>query len=160
MPFRYRLQKALDFRERKKEEQLIVVQKAQQEVLRIEQELKNNRRQIVTTSNEMRRADPQMMEAYDNFLQHLYKKDEEIQEELKQAQENLNKEKETLVEREKDVKVLEKHKERAKEVYDKEMKDAELKRLSEVAVQKHFRKQKEEKEEIEYLIENMEIQED
>ena len=30
MPFRYRLQKVLDFRIRKKEAQLIVVQKAQQ----------------------------------------------------------------------------------------------------------------------------------
>ena len=42
MPFRYRLQKILDFRIRKKEEQLLVVQKAQQEVYIAEENIRKN----------------------------------------------------------------------------------------------------------------------
>ena len=52
-----------------------------------------------------------------------------------------------LKEREKEVKVLEKHKEKAREVYIEEEKQAENKLLSEVAVQKHFEKTRNRKEE-------------
>ena len=55
-------------------------------------------------------------------------------------------EQEVLIEREKDVKILEKHKEKMKEAYLAEEKASELKRLSEVAVQKHFQKTREQDE--------------
>ena len=42
MPFRYRLQKVLEFRIRKKEEQLAVVQKAQQAVIIAEENIRKN----------------------------------------------------------------------------------------------------------------------
>ena len=54
-----------------------------------------------------------------------------------------------LVEAEKDVKVLEKHKERMHEIYKEEEKAQELKRLSEVAVQKFFARRKEAEEDAE-----------
>ena len=71
MPFRYRLQKILDFRIRKKEEQLIVVQKAQQEVFIAEENIRKNNAEIEATKSNMRQADPMMYEAYDNYLVHL-----------------------------------------------------------------------------------------
>jgi flagellar biosynthesis chaperone FliJ len=135
MPFHYRLQKILDFRIKKKEEQLQVVILAQQEVHRIEGLIIENKKEIASTAANMRKADFMMLEAYDNYLKHLYQKEEDLYIELQKAIE--------LVELEKAVKVLEKHKERALEAYKEEEKNIELKRLSEVAVQKHFAKTKE-----------------
>ena len=65
MPFRYRLQKILEIRIRKKEEQLQVVIKAQEEVNRIEYLIIENRKQIETLTKQMRSADPMMFDQYD-----------------------------------------------------------------------------------------------
>ena len=51
MPFRYRLQKVLDFRIRKKEEQLMVVQKAQQAVYEAEENIRRNEEEIEIVMN-------------------------------------------------------------------------------------------------------------
>ena len=147
MAFKYRLQKVLEFRIRKKEEQLLVVQKAQAEVYRIEQLVEQNKANIIQTRASMRQADHRMMDAYDKFLKSLYEKDTVLKQEKEQAQEVLRQEQEKLTELEKGVKVLEKHKEKAQEAYKAEMNAAELKRLSEVAVQKHFQKLREKTEE-------------
>ena len=72
MPFRYRLQKILDFRIRKKEEQLQEVRKAQAVVLKIEGLIERNNKEIAETRINMRQADFMMYEAYDNYLKHLY----------------------------------------------------------------------------------------
>ena len=140
MAFRYRLQKILEFRIRKKDAQLIVVQEAQTEVIKAEQRLAQNAAEIASTRENMRKADFTMYEAYDNFLKSLYEKEVVLQQEKQQAEEVLKQEQEKLVEMEKEVKVLEKHKEKAKEAYKAEENAAELKRLSEVAVQKFFQK--------------------
>ena len=68
MPFRYRLQKVLEFRIRKKEEQLAVVQKAQQAVIIAEENIRKNEEEIRTTKLNMRQADPMMYETYDKYL--------------------------------------------------------------------------------------------
>ncbi len=146
MPFKYRLQKVVEFRIRKKEEQLQVVIKAQAEVQRIEGLIEQNKQAIIKTRQDMRTADPMMYESYDNFLHHLYEVGEQLEVQRQEALAKLEQEKKVLVEREKDVKILEKHKEKMKEAYLAEEKAAELKRLSEVAVQKHFRKMKENEE--------------
>ena len=57
MPFRYTLQKILDFRIRKKEEQLIVVQKAQQEVYIAEENIRKNEAEIQQTITNRKTAD-------------------------------------------------------------------------------------------------------
>ena len=49
MPFRYRLQKVLDFRINQKEEQRMKVQKAQQAVYQAEQDIKKNDQDILDT---------------------------------------------------------------------------------------------------------------
>lgn len=154
MPFRYRLQKILEIRIRKKEEQLQVVIKAQEEVNRIEYLIIENRKQIETLTKQMRSADPMMFDQYDKYIKHLWEEDEKLQEEKRQAIENLNKEKEILKVKEQEVNVLEKHKEHQKEDYIKEQKALELKELNEIGSQKFFirnREKQQEQELIEYL---------
>ncbi len=149
MPFRYRLQKALDFRIRAKDQQLQVVIIAQQEVYKVEGLIELNNREIDTTKSNMRQADAFMLESYDIFLKSLYEKGTQLEEERQKALEALAEEKKKLTQAEKDVKVLEKHKERMLEIYKEEEKAAELKRLSEVAVQRFFARHREEQEELE-----------
>lgn len=155
MPFRYRLQKILDFRIRKKEEQLQEVRKAQALVLKIEGLIDRNNKEIEATRINMRHADFMMYEAYDNFLKHLYVKGENLEADRQSALEALEVEKDKLRKLEQAVKVLEKHKERSREIYLEEEKAIELKRLSEVAVQRHFAKTKETREEDEKILEQL-----
>ena len=148
MPFRYRLQKVLDFRIRKKEEQLQEVLKAKNEVDRIQGIIDQNNKEIAGVIKTMRSTtDFRMMDSYDKYLKHLYEKGEELEKQKQVAIEVWEEEKKKLVEREKEVKVLEKHKEKALEQYKEEEKQAENKLLSEVAVQKYFQKTKAKKEE-------------
>lgn len=151
MPFVYRLQKILDFRTRKKEEQLLAVQRAQKEVAIAEQNIEKNNQEIELTKVNQRTADALMMESYDKFLHHLWEKGKRLeqikQEKIRILQEEIQK----LVELEKAVKVLEKHKEKNKEAYLEEEKKAELKVLSEIGVQRHFRQSKEKIEDEEIL---------
>ncbi len=148
MPFRYRLQKVLDFRIRKKEEQLQQVIKAKNEVDRIQGLIDENKEEISGVIKIMRSTpDYRLMDSYDKYLKHLYKKEEELIKQRTEAERVLEAEKQKLIECEKEVKVLEKHKEKAKEVYIEEEKQAENKELSEIAVQKYFQKTKTQKEE-------------
>ncbi len=148
MAFRYRLQKVLDFRIKRKEEQLQEVLKAKNEVDRIIGLIELNRKEIVSVIQIMHSApDYRLMDSYDKYLKHLYEKEEELLKQKAEAERILEEEKQKLVEREKEVKVLEKHKEKALETYREEEKQAENKQLSEVAVQKHFQKTKIRKEE-------------
>ncbi len=151
MPFRYRLQKVLDFRIRKKEEQLLVVQKAQQAVYTAEENIRKNEAEIQATKTGMRKADPMMFEVYDKYLNHLWERAEELEQIRQEAQRQLDIEKEKLVKLEQAVKVLEKHKERHREVYIEEEKAAELKQYSELGVVRYFRQSREKEEENELL---------
>ncbi len=148
MPFRYRLQKVLDFRIKKKENQLQVVLKAKSEVERIQDLINANNKEIEGVIQTMRATtDFRMMDSYDKYLKHLYEKGEELNKQKEEAEKVLAAEQEKLVECEKEVKVLEKHKEKALDTYKEELKQAENKQLSEVAVQKYFQKTKLKKEE-------------
>lgn len=143
MPFVYRLQKILDFRIRKKEEQLLVVQQAQREVTIAEQNITLNNNEIELTKQNQRQASSLMMESYDKYIHHLWERGKELeiikQEKVRILQFEIQK----LVELEKAVKVLEKHKEKCKEEYIEEEKKEELKRFSEIAVQRHFQRSRE-----------------
>ncbi len=147
MPFRYRLQKFLEIRIRKKEEQLQEVIKAQSEVDRIELSIIKNNKDIQDTRVNMRKSDPMMYESFDNFLKHLYEIGEQLELEKQEAIKKLEEEKEKLREREKEVNVLEKHKEHKREEYLQEQKALELKQLNEIGAQKHFAKTREKQEE-------------
>ncbi len=152
MPFRYRLQKILDFRIRKKEEQVLVVQKAQSVVFQVEEKIRLNDEEIIQTKTGMRTADPRMFEYYDKYLDHLWEKAEKLKQELIEAERILNIEKQKLVKLEQGVKVLEKHKEKSREAYLAEEKAAELKQYSELGVTRFFRQSQERVEEEEAQI--------
>ena len=154
MPFRYRLQKVLDFRIRKKEAQLIVVQKAQQEVYMAEEKIRQNEAEIRQTIQNKRQADFRMMEYYDNYLHHLWDKAEALEQERQRLQAILDEENKKLVQYEQEVKVVEKHKEKQKEAYLEEEKAQELKQFSEIGVQRFFIQAKEKEEEESGLIQN------
>ena len=156
MPFRYRLQKVLEFRIRKKEEQLNVVQKAQQAVFIAEENIRKNEEEIRTTKQNMRHADPMMYETYDKYLVHLWDKAEKLEEIRAEAQRKLDEEKAILVKLEQGVKVLEKHKEKHREAYSAEEKAAELKQYSELGVTRYFRQSQEKAEEDEEILKELE----
>lgn len=156
MPFRYRLQKVLDFRVRKKEEQLTVVQKAQQAVYQAEENIRRNEQEIQTTKQNMRIANPMMYETYDNYLLHLWDKAEQLEAIRVDLQNKLDEEKVKLVKLEQGVKVLEKHKEKNREAYIAEEKAAELKQYSELGVTRYFRQSQEKAEEEAAILKQLE----
>ena len=147
MPFRYRLQKILDFRIRKKEEQLLVLQKAQQAVYVAEENIRKNEEEIQQTIVSRRMADFRMMEYYDNFLHHLWDKADALEAEKQRLEAIAEEEKQKLIKMEQDVKVLEKHKEKQKEIYLEEEKALEIKQFSEIGVQRFFLNSREQAEE-------------
>ena len=149
MPFRYRMQKILEIRIRKKEEQLQAVIRAQEEVNRIELLIIKNLEQIKDLTAQMKSADPMMYERYDTFIKHLWEEDEKLKNQKREAEIALEKEKELLKLREQEVNVLEKHKEHQKEDYIKEQKILEMKELNEIGSQKFYIRNKEKKEELE-----------
>lgn len=157
MPFFYRLQKILDFRIRKKEEQLIAVQRAQSALTMAEQEIQKNEQEIAQTKINIRKSDPLMLEAFDKYLHHLWEKAEALEQIRQEKEQILKEEIQKLIEREKEVKVLEKHKEKCKENYLEEEKAIELKTLSEIGVQRHFQQSRQDKEEEEELLRQIEL---
>lgn len=155
MPFNYRLQKFLEIRIRKKEEQLEVVQKCQKEVMRIEALIEANNQNIKDTRINMRKSDPRMYDGFDKFLKHLYEEGEKLENQRQEALKVLHREEEILMQREREVDVLEKHKEHKKEEYLYEEKMRELKTLNEIGSQKHFMRKRESEyeQEIEEMLE-------
>lgn len=123
------------------------VQKAQQAVYQAEQDIKKNNQDILDTKDGMRVANPMMYESYDNFLQHLWQKAEQLEAVRQDLQKKLDIEVQKLVKCEQAVKVLEKHKEKNKEIYLAEEKAAELKQFSELGVTRFFKQSQERAEE-------------
>lgn len=123
------------------------VQKAQQAVYQAEQDIKKNNQDILDTKEGMRVANPMMYESYDNFLQHLWQKAEQLEAVRQDLQKKLDIEVQKLVKCEQAVKVLEKHKEKNKEIYLAEEKVAELKQFSELGVTRFFKQSQERAEE-------------
>lgn len=152
MPFRYRLQKILEFRIHKKDEQLMVVQKAQQAVYEAEENIRRNEEEIQTTKQNLRTADPMMYETYDRYLIHLWEKAEQLEAIRAELQRRLDEEKAILVKLEQGVKVLEKHKEKHRELYIAEEKALELKTFSELGITRFFRQNQDKIEEEEKAI--------
>ena len=133
MPFRYRLQKVLDFRIRKKEAQLLVVQKAQMAVYEAEERIRQNEAEIQQTIINKKTADFRMMEYYDNYLHHHWDKADALEEERQRLQSILD----------------EKNKEKQRDAYLEEEKAQELKQFSEIGVQRFFIHSRETAEELE-----------
>ena len=143
MPFRYRLQKILNYRENQREEQRLRVQKAQAAVNEAEDNIRKNNQAIVDTKNGMRSADPSLYDYYDKYLKHLYEEAERLEQVRQELQKILDEELQKLVICEQNVKVLEKHKDKNKEIYLEEEKAQELKNFSEIGITRFYRKKTE-----------------
>lgn len=119
------------------------VQKAQQAVYEAEANIQKNNQAIADTKQGMRTADPSLYEYYDKFLKHLYEEAERLEQIRIELQAQLEIELQKLVKCEQNVKVLEKHKDKNKEIYREEEKKEELKQFSELGVTRFFRKKQE-----------------
>ena len=119
------------------------VQKAQQAVYEAEQNIAKNNQAIVETKQGMRAAYPSLYEYYDKYLKHLYEEAERLEQIRIELQKQLEIELQKLVKCEQNVKVLEKHKDKNKEIYVEEEKKEELKQYSEVGVTRFYRKKQE-----------------
>ena len=62
----------------------------------------------------MRKSDPRMYDGFDKFLKHLYEEGEKLEAQRQEALKALHREEEILHQREREVDVLEKHKEHKK----------------------------------------------
>lgn len=143
MPFKYRLERVLSFRIMKKKEQEEAVKRAEAEVRRIQSEIDKTKNSITVLNQSRFSAPHMMMENYDNYIKYLYDKVDELEEEKRYAILRLEEEKVKLAERDRDVKILEKHKERAYQEYKEEERKTEMKILDEVAGVKHYSKMQE-----------------
>ena len=125
-------------------------------MLTAEENIRKNEEEIESTKKNMRQADPMMYEAYDNYLNHLWDKAEQLEAIRVEAQKVLDEETIKLVKLEQGVKVLEKHKEKHREAYIEEEKKAELKTYSELGVTRFFRQNLERIEEEEEILKQLE----
>jgi flagellar protein FliJ len=139
MPFRYRLQKIYDMRERKKKEQEQVVIEAENAVKRAEARRDEKISEQASVREQRRTLDPMMLESIDLYLQHLAGKIIELQVEVDDANAKLKIEQELLAKLNMELEALEKHKEKSKELWKEEEKAREMKMLDEIASQRYFR---------------------
>ena len=133
----------MNYRENQREEQRLRVQKAQTAVNEAEDNIRKNNQAIVDTKNGMRSADPSLYDYYDKYLKHLYEEAERLEQVRQELQKILDEELQKLVICEQNVKVLEKHKDKNKEIYLEEEKAQELKNFSEIGITRFYRKKTE-----------------
>ena len=126
----------------------MVVQKAQRAVFEAEERIRQNEAEIQQTIINKKTADFKMMEYYDNYLHHLWDKAEALEQERQRLQAILDEENAKLMKCEQEVKVVEKHKEKQREIYLEEEKKKELKQFSEIGVQRFFIHTKETEEDL------------
>ena len=95
MPFRYNLQKILNFRITKRDEQIEIVKKAQMEVDRIIQEIAQKFQEVASVQADMKKSPPQTYDMYDKFIKHLYTQIAELEVKKQEAEQKANEIKES-----------------------------------------------------------------
>lgn len=140
-PFRYRLQKVLELREKKLKAQELEVVKAQDALRLVDKKIQAKRDEIRGLYQQMQGVPAQMFEVYDRYIYKLHDDLEDLQLERQYAEARLKEERQKLVQAQADVEALQKHKESAKEVWLEEEKARELKQMDEIAGQRYFRDQ-------------------
>jgi flagellar FliJ protein len=147
MPFRYRLQKIYELRERRLEEQKEAVVQAQERVREAEAVVQKIKNDIRLLQQNMLSAPHTLMQAHDDYIHNQYYQLDVAYVNLKAAQDDLEYEKQMLIKAQSDLEALAKHKEKCYEEYLEEEKKREMKMLDEVAGQRYFRQQAERLEE-------------
>ncbi len=139
--FVYRLQKVFELRERKKKAQEQKVIDAQKKVREIEVAIEEKKQEIRQLRHDMLQSHHTLMNTYDQYLHLQNKKLETMGLDLMVANEDLELQRKLLIKAQADMEALIKHKEKAKEEWLEEEKQAEMKALDEVAGQRYFRAQ-------------------
>lgn len=139
MAFRYRLQKIYDLRERRLRAQEKRVREAA-DAVEAAQAAENAKRQDITkTQAERLQAHHMQWTLYDKWLRKLDRELDRLIEETHAAKRHLDEEREKLLKAQADLEALNKHRDRAKEEWQEEEKQREMKQLDEVATQRYFR---------------------
>jgi flagellar export protein FliJ len=126
-------------RERKKKEQEQVVNEAQNAVRKVQVRLDAKVSEREDVRHQRKTINPMMLDTIDKLLVRYAEQIVEIKTELDEANRILKEEEEKLAICRQELEALEKHKERAKEEWLEEEKQAEMKMLDEVASQRYFR---------------------
>jgi flagellar export protein FliJ len=126
-------------RERKKKEQEQVVNEAQNAVRKVQVRLDAKVAEREDVRHQRKTINPMMLDNIDKLLVRYAEQIVEIKTELDEANRLLKEEEEKLAICRQELEALEKHKERAKEEWLEEEKQAEMKLLDEVASQRYFR---------------------
>lgn len=141
--FRYRLQKVYEIRERKKKEQEEAVGRAMARVRSIEEEIEAMKNNIRLLDQSRRTAPHTLFEMYTNYIYTQYQELDGLYQNLAQAKEDLEWEKQLLLKAHAELEALVKHKEKSHEMWIEEEKHKEMKQLDEIASQRYFRQQQE-----------------
>lgn len=139
--FVYRLQKVFEIRERKKKEHEQRVADAQQRVREIETAIEEKQNEIRMVRKNMMSSHHMLMLAHDEYVHHETQKLEELYKALDFARQQLEHERQLLIQAQTELEALVKHKEKALEEWKEEEKRLEMKILDEVAGQRYFRQQ-------------------
>jgi flagellar FliJ protein len=137
--FVYRLQKVFELRERKKKEQEQRVVDAQKAVRKVEQAIEEKIQERRAVKEHMLSSPGTMMDVADRFMHHLNQQLDELREDLRQAELQLEIERKLLNKAHAELEALVKHKEKMHEEWFEEEKRQEMKQLDEVASQRYFR---------------------
>lgn len=137
--FQYRLQKVVEIRERRVKEQEQRVIEAKRALAEVDERIAKQKREIKLAQQSMRTASHMLLSSHDDFIHHGFEKLDALFEERKEAEHRVLEEAKILAQFQADVEALEKHKEKALEVWKEEEKQKEMRILDEVATQRFFR---------------------
>ena len=145
--FVYRLQKIYELRERRVKEQEQKVIEARRKVQEKQAEIEAKKHEMKLVRENMMQASHLLMGDHDRYLFKASQDLEVLHEELAQRERKLVEEGKLLQQYQAELEALEKHKEKAREEWQEEQKQIELKQLDEVASQRYFRQKAVEAEE-------------
>lgn len=137
--FVYRLQKIYELRERRVKEQEQKLIEARRAVQEKQSEIDAKKQEMKLVKENMLQASYLLMGDHDRYLFKSNQDLEQLNRELEQRKQRQREEAELLQQYQADLEALEKHKEKAKEEWQNEQKQKEIKQLDEVATQRFFR---------------------
>ncbi len=137
--FKYRLQKVVEIRERRVKEQEQRVIEAKRALAEVDERIAKQKREIKLAQQSMRTTSHMLLGSHDDFIHHGFEKLEALFDERKQAEQRVLEEAQLLTQYQAEVEALEKHKEKALDVWKEEEKQKEMRILDEVATQRYFR---------------------
>jgi len=144
--FKYRLQKILELREAKFEEIKVNFQLANSKLREIQTEIDENLFAQTKQKTEITKTrDIKTIPLILNRIKFLQQESQKLEEDKKQATEEVEKIREKMIKAQQEVEILVKHSKKLKKSFDKEQQSKELNELNEISlIMKRLREKKEE----------------